>query len=140
MPREYRHFKIRNFIRGTEAYHFAQTDITSANSAPYHDHDFHELFWVTRGRGEHLLNERSATLEPGRVFLIRPQDRHSVRGSDASPLRILNLAFPSKFWREVRRRYFTEASDPFDRSPVDRGWLLGPQTQAALERWTARLA
>jgi AraC family cel operon transcriptional repressor len=135
-----RHFKIASFIRGDAAFHFAQTDLTSGNFAPYHDHDFHELFWVLRGQGHHRLNGRTHGLSPGRLFLIRPQDKHSVTGNDAAPLRILNLAFPSRFWREIRRRYFSRAADPYDRSPLDRGWALDARAQVALERWASRLA
>ncbi|MDB6170584.1 MAG: hypothetical protein JWM88_3448, partial [Verrucomicrobia bacterium] len=78
MRRSCLHFKLADFVRKGEAYHFAQTGLTPENAVRCHDHDFHELFWVTRGRGEHLLNGRSYPLRPGRLFLIRPQDRHHV--------------------------------------------------------------
>jgi AraC family cel operon transcriptional repressor len=134
------HFKLADFVRPGESYHFASTELTADNAVRYHDHDFHELFWVTRGRGEHLLNGRTVPLQAGRLFLIRPQDRHHVTGSDAAPLRILNLAFPSRRWAEVRRRYFPRDPDAFERSPVDRAWPLDAPAQAALEHWAARLA
>lgn len=133
------HFKLAEFVRPGEAYHFAQTELTAGNAARYHDHDFHELFWISHGRGEHLLNGRSAPLLPGRLFLIRPKDRHHVTGSDVAPLRILNLAFPSRSWTDVRRRYFAREPDDFERSPADRAWLLDARAQGALERWAARL-
>jgi AraC family cel operon transcriptional repressor len=140
MPPSCLHFKLADFVRAGESYHFAQTELTAGNAARYHDHDFHELFWVTRGRGEHLLNGRVEPLAAGRLFLIRPKDRHHVTGSDAAPLRILNLAFPSRSWAEVRRRYFAREPDAFDRSPADRAWPLDARAQAALEHWAARLA
>ncbi|MEO6876598.1 MAG: AraC family transcriptional regulator [Opitutaceae bacterium] len=140
MPPPCLHFKLAEFVRSGESYHFAQTELTAGNAARYHDHDFHELFWVTRGRGEHLLNGRTEPLQAGRLFLIRPKDRHHVTGSDAAPLRILNLAFPSRHWKEVRRRYFLRDPDVYLRSPEDRGWALGPRAQAALEHWATRLA
>lgn len=140
MPRPCLHFKLADFVRAGETYHFAQTELTTDNAARYHDHDFHELFWVTRGRGEHLINGRTEPLSPGRLFLIRPKDRHHVTGSDGAPLRILNLAFPSRSWAEVRRRYFAREPDAYARSPADRGWPLDARAQAALEHWAARLA
>lgn len=140
MPLPCAHFKLADFVRPGEAYHFAQTDLTADNAARYHDHDFHELFWVTRGRGEHLLNGRTHALAPGSLHLIRPADRHHVTGSDAAPLRILNLAFPSRSWAEVRRRYFKGEPDAYEQSPVDRAWLIDPRAQAALEHWGDRLA
>ncbi len=140
MPLRCLHFKLADFVRPGEAYHFAQTELTAGNAARYHDHDFHELFWVTRGRGEHLLNGRTEPLSAGRLFLIKPKDRHHVTGSDAAPLRILNLAFPSRSWAEVRRRYFAREPDAFERSPADRAWPLDARAQAALEHWAAWLA
>lgn len=134
------HFSLADFVRPGESYHFAQTDLTAGNAARYHDHDFHELFWVTRGRGEHLLNGEARPLAAGRLFLIRPKDRHHVTGSDAAPLRILNLAFPSRSWAEVRRRYFAREPDGYEQSPPDRGWTLDARAATALEHWAARLA
>ena len=134
------HFKLADFVRGGECYHFAQTELTAGNAARYHDHDFHELFWVTRGRGEHLLNGRTEPLAAGRLYLIKPKDRHHVTGSDAAPLRILNLAFPSRRWTEVRRRYFPRERDVYERSPADRAWLLDARAQSALVHWAGRLA
>jgi AraC family cel operon transcriptional repressor len=140
MPPPCLHFKLADFVRPGESYHFAQTELTAGNAARYHDHDFHELFWVTRGRGEHLLNGRTVPLAAGQLFLIRPRDRHHVTGSDAAPLRILNLAFPSRSWAEVRRRYFPRERDAYVRSPADRAWPLDARAQAALEHWAERLA
>jgi AraC family cel operon transcriptional repressor len=54
-------------------------------------------------------------------------------------LRILNLAFPSRSWAEVRRRYFAREPDVYERSPVDRSWLLDARAQGALAHWAARL-
>jgi len=140
MPRSCAHFKLADFVRAGEAYHFASTQLTADNAARYHDHDFHELFWVTRGRGEHLINGREEPLQAGRLFLIRPKDRHHVTGSDAAPLHILNLAFPSRSWAEVWRRYFAREADVFERSPLDRGWALDARATSVLENWAKRLA
>jgi AraC family cel operon transcriptional repressor len=139
MPLRCIHFKFADFVRPGESYHFARTEITAANSARYHDHDFHELFWVTRGAGVHLLNGRTTPLQPGRLFLVRPRDRHRVTGSDA-PLRILNLAFPSRAWAEVRRRYFPRERDWFERPAPREGWPLDARAQTELQLWAERLA
>ncbi len=140
MPLSCAHFKLADFVRPGESYHFARTELTAGNAARYHDHDFHELFWVTHGRGEHLLNGRKEPLSAGRLYLIRPRDRHHVTGSDAAPLRILNLAFPSRSWAEVRRRYFAQEPDVYERSPRDRAWVLDARASSALEHWAARLS
>ncbi|MDB6095263.1 MAG: AraC family transcriptional regulator [Verrucomicrobia bacterium] len=140
MPRSCLHFKLADFVKPGESYHFAQTELTSGNAVNYHDHDFHELFWIARGTGQHLLNGRTVPLQAGRMFLIRPEDRHHVTGSDAAPLRILNLAFPTRRWAEVRRRYFPRERDPYAHAPADRAWPLDARAHPALEQWAERLS
>ena len=44
MRRPCLHFKLAAFVGPGEAYHFARTELTAANAAHYHDHDFHEIF------------------------------------------------------------------------------------------------
>ncbi|MBP9912330.1 MAG: helix-turn-helix domain-containing protein [Opitutaceae bacterium] len=134
------HFRIADFVRPGENYHFAQTELTVDNGARYHDHDFHEVFWVTRGRGEHLLNGQVVPLQAGRLHLIRPRDRHRITGAAAAPLRILNLAFHSRYWTEVRRRYFAQEPDSFELPAVRRAWPLDARAQNVLGHWAERLA
>ncbi|MEY3775686.1 MAG: hypothetical protein RLZZ129_2466 [Verrucomicrobiota bacterium] len=139
MPKSWVHFKLADFVRPGEGYHFARTEIAAGNAARYHDHDFHEIFWATRGAGEHLLNGRTTAVVAGRIFLVRPKDRHQVTGS-ADPLHILNLAFPSRNWREVRRRYFPQERDWFERPTARAGWPLDARGQGELQYWAERLA
>jgi AraC family cel operon transcriptional repressor len=134
------HFKLAAFVRPGESYHFAQTELTADNAARSHDHDYHEVFWVTHGRGDHLLNGQATPLLAGQLHLIRPQDRHRVTGSDAAPLRIANLAFPSRAWAEVCRRYFCGERDWFVRRTGRRMWLPDAKAQAGLAHWAERLA
>lgn len=134
------HFKLADFVRPGESYHFAQTGLTADNAARYHDHDYHEVFWVTHGRGEHFLNGQTAPLQAGQLHLIRPQDRHRVTGSAEAPLRIANLAFPSRAWSEMRRRYFQGDRDWFGQPAVQRVWQVDAKAQAGLAHWAGRLA
>ena len=134
------HFKLADFVRPGESYHFARTGLTADNAARYHDHDYHEVFWVTHGRGEHFLNGQTAPLQAGQLHLIRPQDRHRVTGSAQAPLRLANLAFPSRAWTEVRRRYFHGDRDWFGQPAVQRVWLVDAKAQAGLAHWAERLA
>lgn len=134
------HFKLADFVRHGESYHFAQTELSADNAARYHDHDYHEVFWVTHGRGDHLLNGKVTSLLAGQLHLIRPSDRHRVTGSDDAPLRIVNLAFPNRAWAEVRRRYFSGECDWFAQPAAKRAWLLDARAHAELARWAGRLA
>ncbi|MFI5356956.1 MAG: AraC family transcriptional regulator [Opitutales bacterium] len=140
MRRPCLHFKLADFVGPGEAYHFARTELTDANAAHYHDHDFHEIFWATRGRGEHVRNGRTAPLPAGQLILVRPEDRHCVMGSAAAPLQIFNLAFPSRVWRAVRRRYFSREGDWFARPAAQRMWPIPARAQADLAYWAERLA
>lgn len=134
------HFKLREFTREDEAYHFARTELTADNVARYHDHDYHEVFWVLRGEGEHRLNGRTRPLRAGGLHLVRPRDRHCVTGSSASPLRIVNVAFPSAAWAALRRRYFAAVPDAFELPEAQRSWSADGRGQAALAYWAERLA
>jgi AraC-like DNA-binding protein len=64
-----------------------------------HTHaDFHEFMGVVSGRGEHLLPTGVEELRAGDVVLVRPSDRHAVRGSAPDGLEFVNVAFPSSAW------------------------------------------
>lgn len=133
------HLRLRDFVQPEEAYHFVRTDITDSNAARYHDHDYHEVFWVLHGAGEHRLNGQIRPLRGGSLHFIRPQDRHRVAGSTANPLRIVNVAFPSAAWLEVRRRYFALRADIFEQPEARRCWPMDARVQAVLNYWSDRL-
>lgn len=134
------HLKLAGFVGRGESYHFAQSEITATNGARYHDHDYHEVFWAVSGQGEHLLNGEGLAVAPGQLFLIRPADRHLVAGADARPLHIVNVAFPSRTWRRLRRRYFANEQDPFELPARRRRWPVDARLHAALGHWRERLS
>lgn len=134
------HFKFSDFVREDEAYHYASTELTADNAAKYHDHDYHEVFWLAEGRGRHEWNGRAEKIERGWLYLIRPSDRHRVSGSDESPLQIVNLAFPSESWEAIRNRYYAREADWFERSEEERKWRLGPRAWQVLDYWSKRLS
>jgi len=82
-------------------YHAARVRIPArTRDTELHTHaDFHEFMGVVSGRGEHLLTRGVGELVAGEVVLIRPQDRHAVRGSAPDGLEFVNVAFPSSAWR-----------------------------------------
>lgn len=133
------HFKLSDFVRSGEVYHFARTELTSGNAAVYHDHDYHEVFWATRGTGGQHWNGREVPLLANTLYLVRPQDRHRVEGSTESPIRIMNLAFPGEAWRVVRARYFADEPDWFEQPEADRTWTLEPRALGMLSYWADRL-
>lgn len=140
MPSSCAHFHLHDFVRPGEAYHYARTDLGADNAARYHDHDYHEIFWVVRGEGEHRLNGKTHPLAQGAFHLIRPEDRHRVNGSDSAPLRLVNIAFPSDSWHEIRQRYFADEPDWFELPEARRSWTVDTRGQMLLNHWSERLA
>ncbi|MFG1625922.1 AraC family transcriptional regulator [Kribbella sp. NPDC049227] len=82
-------------------YHAARVRIAArARDTELHTHaDFHELMGVVSGSGEHLLTTGTQSLVAGDVVLVRPQDRHAVRGAAPDGLEFVNVAFPSSAWQ-----------------------------------------
>jgi AraC family cel operon transcriptional repressor len=142
VPQACSHFRLSDFIRKDEAYHFARPELPPwpANGFLYHDHDYCEVFWVEGGTVSHEFNERTSKLFPGQLFLVRPADRHRVTGMAGATARIANVAFSCASWRAVRRRYFAHEPDPFERPPARRVLGVDAGLQAALRYWTVRLA
>jgi AraC family cel operon transcriptional repressor len=81
-------------------YHAARVRIPArARDTELHTHaDFHEFMGVVSGSGEHLLTTGVEELHAGDVVLVRPSDRHAVRGSAPDGLEFVNVAFPSSLW------------------------------------------
>jgi AraC family cel operon transcriptional repressor len=81
-------------------YHAARVRIPArARDTELHTHaDFHEFMGVVSGTGEHLLTTGVEPLRAGDVVLVRPRDRHAVRGSAPDGLEFVNVAFPSSAW------------------------------------------
>jgi AraC family cel operon transcriptional repressor len=82
-------------------YHAARVRIAArARDTELHTHaDFHEFMGVVSGSGEHLLTTGVEQLRAGDVVLVRPSDRHAVRGSAPDGLEFVNVAFPSSAWQ-----------------------------------------
>jgi AraC-like DNA-binding protein/quercetin dioxygenase-like cupin family protein len=82
-------------------YHAARVRIAArARDTELHTHaDFHEFVGVVSGSGEHLLTTGTQQLRAGDVILVRPSDRHAVRGSAPDGLEFVNVAFPSSAWQ-----------------------------------------
>lgn len=82
-------------------FHAARVRIPArARDTELHTHaDFHEFIGVVSGRGEHLLTTGVQELRAGDLVLVRPSDRHAVRGSAPDGLEFVNVAFPSSLWQ-----------------------------------------
>lgn len=144
--------RLDEFARPGEAYHFARVNLPAMPAKDVHRQDFHEIFWVEAGQGVHLINGHPRDLYPGLCLCVQPDDAHSVRSKPGHALRIVNIAFPSRTWLSLRKRYFQESPDFFhgpigDRETDLTPWLstelltaaedlaTGPRTSLKIERF-----
>lgn len=126
MPR----FSCRTWRAG-QAATFACWNYRNAEPYEAHDHDYHELFWVTGGVGVHWVGGHARSMETGYLVLVRPEDRHAFSGAGAG-VEFFNFAFRSGLWRQLRRRQPRLAGRYFDCPAIGaREFWLGA---AALER------
>lgn len=58
---------------------------------PEHSHDFHELMIVTKGAGQHILNDVPINLAQNYICYISPKDRHLFEQLDN--LHLTNILF-----------------------------------------------
>ncbi len=103
---------------------FTVTRQIGANEAsPLHSHDFHEIFWIRRGRGVHTVNGEKHALGAGTFVMVRDTDEHALSSQDGS-LVVTNFAFSPDTWQHVIGRYFA-AHDPMHVAPAERHHHLG---------------
>jgi AraC-like DNA-binding protein/quercetin dioxygenase-like cupin family protein len=65
-------------------------DVEQGAIAP-HTHEFWEVVYVRRGRGEHRVGERRFAMATGDVYVIRPGERHSYGPRTGETTRIVNV-------------------------------------------------
>lgn len=68
------------------------TEIRSPQEAyPEHTHDFHELIVVTKGAGQHIINDVPTNLSQNYICYLSPKDRHLYEQVDN--LHLTNILF-----------------------------------------------
>lgn len=73
------------------AFHKSLKDITVK-----HTHDFFEIFLITKGKVEHIVNDSDQIIDDGTIVFIRPNDIHFYQKYKKNDVELLNLAFPKK--------------------------------------------
>jgi AraC-like DNA-binding protein/mannose-6-phosphate isomerase-like protein (cupin superfamily) len=56
-----------------------------------HSHEFYEMVYVRRGRGEHSIEGRTYPIQAGDLYVIHPGEKHSYTPVPGSHLHIINL-------------------------------------------------
>lgn len=100
------HLKANELIdKETEihyAHHKSLKDITVE-----HDHDFFEIFLITKGSAGHNVNKKYDVIKEGALVFIRPADVHYYERYNGEDCELINLAFlPSAFYQLIN--YFGE--------------------------------
>lgn len=106
---------------GGAALHVAYVARAAAGSWDVHQHDFYEVFWVDSGRGVQLRGDgRQQALVAGSLVFVRPSDAHGFRSEVSSePFALINVAFPSKDWLQLKEKYHLRGHHWFDEKSVD---------------------
>jgi len=144
---------IADFVPRGQHCHFARTDFRGRHDPTLHHHDFHEVFWIERGTAWHYPGGRKSPLNTGDLVLVAPDDIHGFTADREPGFRLVNIAFASSHWLELRRRYLIGREDPFSgprHFSLARGnlaWLssctddfeAGARSHAALDRFLLNL-
>ncbi|MEN0000762.1 MAG: AraC family transcriptional regulator [Pseudomonadota bacterium] len=150
--------ELKNYLQAGQAYHYARVVLAPEPPQRWHDHDFHELFWLFAGSAEHHVNGEKFHLEAGTMLFIRPSDTHGLwKHGDQRAIGV-NVALPTacveamgiRFPGELGGRYFwSKASTPYAITARDYPERLmrdqiarlarAPRTGLALEGFLAAL-
>lgn len=121
-------FRISDYIRPEETFHFARKNLAKRFPDRAHDHDFFEVFLIENGCTTQWINGVTQTLEPGQLVFIRPQDTHAFRADRKLGCQIINVMFRVETAEHLSRRYTASLGDRFFTSklPVPEPCNLGP--------------
>ncbi|MFO7447497.1 MAG: helix-turn-helix domain-containing protein [Ignavibacteriaceae bacterium] len=78
------------------AYHKSLGDITFP-----HNHDFFEIFLITKGKAIHKINGKEEVIEEGTLVFIRPDDTHFYERFNNEPCELINVAFPASTIKQL---------------------------------------
>ncbi len=111
--RSVRRFLASTYIREGEHFHFAQKRIPQDPPRYLHDHDYFELFLVTRGVLEHYSRSDSVRLEQGCLAFVRPEDAHALRADGTAEAEIVNVIFGADTAQFLGQRYRSDFAGRF---------------------------
>jgi AraC family cel operon transcriptional repressor len=99
--------RLKDFAKAGDCCHFARSQFTQTRPPPAHTHDFHEVFWVEEGAGYHWINGARRLLEAGAVRFVRADDEHTFSVPPTQAMKIWNLAFSKRAWRDFSKLYLS---------------------------------
>lgn len=82
----------RDYFEAHEEMHYAQIQTAERIAPTLHTHEFFEIFLLTGGEIDHLINGHRLTLVDGSMTFIRPEDIHCCRPVRNRGCQVINLA------------------------------------------------
>ena len=98
--------KTKDLIDPESEIHYAYHKSLATITTP-HNHNFFEIFLITKGEALHRINGKQLIIEEGDLVFIRPNDLHNYEKSNDKNCELINLAFPPSTITELFR-YFGE--------------------------------
>jgi len=87
--------KLSSFLRLGDAYHAGASVFGDGVALQPHTHNFHEVFWVSKGTGLYRCNGVLTPVGPGYLAFIIPRDAHGI-DAERGTLSLRNIAFPRR--------------------------------------------
>ncbi|MEM9349905.1 MAG: AraC family transcriptional regulator [Pseudomonadota bacterium] len=121
-------YRLEAYLNAGETFHYARKALSKRFPAKAHDHDFFEVFLITKGRTAHWINGTLQNLEQGQLMFIRPADAHAFRAA-RSGCEIVNVMFRQDTAEHLLRRYADVIAGRFfaATSPLPELHTLGPR-------------
>jgi len=98
-------FSAGDYLRGSEAFHYARKSLEVRFPNRAHDHDCFEVFLIERGGALHWINGEMQRLAQGHLAFIRPRDAHAFRADRETGCRIVNVMFRAETAEHLVSRY-----------------------------------
>lgn len=141
MNRPTRKLELKNYIEEGNRFFVASFFFSSDMGSLWHAHDFSELFWITRGKCRHTLEEGEEILTAGDVRFMCPEQVHSLDHVGKEPLHLTNIAFPADVLESWRNDYpVLDGHFFWTGEPRPGGIRLAAKELEELEQQTHRLA
>ena len=65
--------------------------INRASYVTMHWHQYYEIELIVEGEGTQIINSSEASMSPGTITVVSPEDFHRIESTGSAPLKIVNL-------------------------------------------------
>lgn len=128
-------FKMTDYLRADEHFHFARVALDDRPPAFAHTHDYYEVFLVEHGEVRHQINGNVETLGKGALVFIRPSDCHALSALPGRRAQILNIIVTpatsahliARYKEDFNQRFFWSTDPLPDTRQID-----GPRMERAI--------